>query len=481
MHDNWTDEGKPMPYDEDNAKDKWWNKSFCGGEDPFDRAIPKTKSFVTDLVYYTRGMETPTIFVVWSAIFLIASVVKREAWLKWYPNRMFANIYVLFVGPASSKKSTVLDDIGIPMLQNVTRYINSPAVKSAKSMNIIKNKTTPEAMLQAMLPSGKQDFVKDSEGNPLQDSNGQFYRYENTSEVSIVLSEMSVTVSKRSYAEGIIQLLLDLYSTHDEWSISTVGRGVQKLKKLCTNFVGALTPTSFQHSIPEAAIGDGFLSRNIIAYQKGYPRVRPIPGNVEGAPTEVELTKRLAWIAENSLGEYSFSTEGYNRYVEWYYKFKQRLNKSGDAASSQSRLDLHVLKTAFLLRLARYEDADAIIEYSDVEDAIQLVEATFEQGIELINELAYEGSNEVENRLLERIIEKKELQRGEILRNMKIPSDEANYAITNLHAAEKIEVLLDDVPQSGVTRKLREVYRVSPEYLEYIENSNNNGNGKGEH
>jgi len=460
MHDNWSDDGTPIPYDERKVENKWWNDVVCGGVDPFDSYIPDTRSFVTDLVYYTRGMETPTIFIVWSALYLIASVVKREAWLKWHPNRMFSNLYLMFVGPPSSKKSTVLDDIGLPLLQQLGRYMKDPNMKALKRMNVVKNKVTPEAMLEDMIPSNKAQFVKNADGSFAVDDKGEFVKYSPTSEVSIVLSELAVTISKRSYAEGMIQLLLDLYSPHDEWETKTVGKGSRKLKKLCTNFIGALTPSSFRDSIPEAAVGDGFLSRNIICYQQGYPRIRPIPEEVPGAPTETELGRRLAWIAENTLGEYSMDAKALAAYKQWYYAFKKRLAKAGDSATAQSRLDLHLLKTAFLLRVARYDATNNTITEQDVNDAAYLVQGTFEHSLGIVHEISHDGLALVERRVWDYLLSRTEASRKQLMRNLKVNSQQLDMVTKKLHAEEKLDVTLDEVPQSAPTNQPHEVYTV---------------------
>ena len=460
MHDNWSEDGAPIPYDERKVEDKWWNNATFGGEDPFDHHVPSTRNFLTDMVYYTRGMETPTIFVVWSAMFLISSVVKREAWLKWHPSRMFSNLYLMFVGPPSSKKSTVLDDIGLPLLQQVSKYMNDPVMKAFKNIKVVKNKITPEAMLEEMIPSPKPQMVRGSDGEFAKDSAGRYIRYKPTSEVSIVLSELAVTISKRSYAEGMIQLLLDLYSPHDEWTNKTKGAGERKLKKLCTNFIGALTPSSFRDSIPEAAIGDGFMSRNIIAYQPGYPRIRPVPFSVPGAPTEEELARRLAWIAENSLGEYEMSPKALQVYQDWYYKFKKRLTRLGDGATSQSRLDLHLLKAAFIFRLARYDSSNNIIEARDVEDAAHLIQGTFEQALGIVHEIAHEGAALHYRRVWDYILSKESVKRETIMRNLKLTAQQLDLAIQRLHDKEKIDVLLDGVPMPAPSKARNEVYIV---------------------
>jgi hypothetical protein len=430
----------PIPYDETQDPDPFWLREEYGGQDPFDKYLPSQKSFITDLVYATRGMETPTLYVVWSALFLLSTIIKREAWVQWYPDKFYCNLYVILVGPAGSKKSTVIDVIGIPILNRLQQHITDPMFKLVKNIRSVKNKITPEALLIDMMPVGENIVVKDANGHPIMLPDGSFATYQPTSEMALILSEMAVSISKRSYAEGIVQFLLDLYSCHDEWTYTTIARGRTKLEKLYTTFIAATTPNGFRDSIPEAASGDGFISRNIVAYQQGYPRIRPVPMEVKHAPDLEEMTRRAAWIAQNTIGEYSFSKGATKAYNKWYYKFKKDLDRAGENASIQSRLDSQVRKTAFLLRAARYDASDNVISEEDFWDAVRLVEGTYQSGVQIINELSMDGY--VRNvAVMENYLKKqREATRTVLMRNMKMKAADVTLAVEHLYQQGKINV-----------------------------------------
>ena len=71
----------PVPYDENAvpASRRAWVPDF------HDQLIPKRKGFISDFVFHTRGIMTPTLASIWSALFVLQSAIKREAWLQWYP------------------------------------------------------------------------------------------------------------------------------------------------------------------------------------------------------------------------------------------------------------------------------------------------------------------------------------------------------------------------------------------------------------
>ena len=429
----------PIPFDESKDPNPWWNDPEYGGVDPFDKFLPKNKSFITDFIYATRGIETPSLFCTWSALFLLSTVIKREAWIKWYPSKFYCNLFVIFVGPAASKKSTALDEFCLPMMERLKRHIKDPNMLAVKNLRYIKDKFTPEVMLQQMKPSSKPQYIKKN-GQPVQLDDGTYATYRETSECAIILSEMSVSMSKRSYAEGLVQLLLDLYTCKDEWTNQTLGRGEDKLEELFVSFLGATTTTGFRDTLPQSAVGDGFLSRNIVAYQPGYPRDRDWPEPIEHGPDFEELTRRLAWIAENTIGEYEFTAEANAAYRDWYRKFKARLRTAGDAASILSRLDGQVRKIAFLLRAARYDDNDNKVHAQDFHDAVRLVQGTYEGSVEILNELSIDGKQQIVNKVERYLKQQQEVNRRRLLRNLRVTADEANFAVNQLFQQGKVRI-----------------------------------------
>ena len=80
---------QPVPYDEDQDPDQFWER------DPSDGILPQTKGWMNDVVYYFRGREVAKLFMIWSSLFCIASAVKREAWINDADEQMFCNLYFL--------------------------------------------------------------------------------------------------------------------------------------------------------------------------------------------------------------------------------------------------------------------------------------------------------------------------------------------------------------------------------------------------
>lgn len=452
----------PVPYREEDDKNPFWE------EDLYDHAMPKQKGFLTDLVYMMRGMEVPTLFTLWSGLWLLSTVVKREAWLRWYPKPLFLNLYVILAGPAGSKKSVTIDDVGVPIMEQMQQYMNNANVRRMKSIAVVKDKMTPEAMLEAMLPNnkpGKASFMfVDDEGNPLLDKDGRQLRYKATSELGLVLSEMTSSIGKRSYTEGFVEILLDLYNPKERWEWRTKSDGLRVFQRTYLTLLAATTPTAFVESVPKVAAGDGFLSRCVIAYQQYSNRRFSIPRRVPAAPTEGELAKRLAWVADNTLGEYVLSEEAFALYDKWYSDHKDFIEENESESGIRGRMAINLLKVAVLLRAQRYEiEPVGEVTADDMADAIELLHVTYGLTAELIGEMGSEVRKDADKVL--RVIDKyQKLDRTTLLRKTHIKASELNQILDYLVQMGDITITNNGKRKSYPTSNGSEVYKVTELY-----------------
>jgi hypothetical protein len=464
----------PTPYREEDDVNRFWVR------DLYDNAIPKQKGFITDLIYHMRGMEVPTMFTIWSALWLLSTVVKREAWLKWYPRPLYPNLYIILAAPAGFKKSVTIDEIGLPIIEHMQKYIAQPNIRRMKSIHVVKDKMTPEALLDAMLPGnkkGKASFVLvDDNGDPITDKHNRPIRYKATSEIGIVLSEMTSSIGKRSYTEGFVEILLDLYNPKDSWEWRTKGDGLKKFSRTYLSLLAATTPSAFKESVPKVAAGDGFLSRCVVIYQNATNRRYSIPRPVEGAPSLEELSMRLAWITEHGLGEFSLSKEAFHMYDDWYKDHKDFIEEHDNESGLRGRMDINLLKVATLLRMQRYcEEPACVITEADMTDAINLVHITYGMSAELLGELGDDLRRDAERimRILDRY---KSLTRIELLRKSHIPADDFNQIIDYLSQIGEISISLEGKVKSYPGKNGNELYTVSKlRENEMYERKNYNG------
>ena len=334
----------PVPYDESQIKDKFWV------EEPFDKYLPK-KGFLTDFVLATRGIETPAHLCFWSAVWVLSSALKRDAFFKWFPDPLYPNFFIILVAPPRiCAKSTAVRQFGEKILMGFSKHYKDPKMKFVKEVNLLR-KATPEAMEVALAPV--ENVIIGSGTGAVKMSRG--------SQAAVVVSELAVFLGKQKYNEGLITKLIDLYDCKDDDSSSTISRKTINFKNIYFTLIGATTISGINESIPEAAMGGGFISRVILVHSPTPTRSYPEPRAVIGGPTRDELTKRLAWIANNAQGEYYFSEEAKKYYDKFYKKNRAALIKGDEASIDlKSRYDIHLRKLALILKAQRYEKGNEI-------------------------------------------------------------------------------------------------------------------------
>lgn len=427
----------PIPYDENEDPNPFWSR------DSYDSVLPSDKGFITDLVYFFRGTEVPTLYTIWSALVAISAVVKREAWISWHPDPLFTNLYVILVGTAGLTKKTTAMSFLTKQMKNLQKYIKDPVRRKTKKIRIIKNKMTPESIIEEMNHGQKEERITDDDGKLLKDDNGNPLKYYNHAETLMMLPELAVSVNKKQYAETMISNLLDMYDPHDTWEYTRATQEKIILKNLHTNFIGATTPDGFASTIPSEATGDGFISRCVIVYQEMSEREFRQPRKVEGAPTEEELTKRLAWIAENAYGEYDFSPEAGEYLDKWYHAHKMRLKSDPEIRSIRSRMDIIIMKVAALLKMQSYS-TNRIITLQDVQDAENLLDITYKYVPGLLGRISNRSGTfqNLLTRIGKYVKSRGTVSRKEMMQGMKIQASDLNPALEWLMETGEIRAWL---------------------------------------
>lgn len=424
----------PVPYEEEAiplSKRNWV-------ADYGDQVVPRGKGFITDFVYHTRGYMIPTLACIWSALFILSTAVKREAWFAWNPKSLFANLFLVIIGPAGrAKKTTAVAQIGLPLLRKFRAYIRNRNIYNMKEIRVVKDMATPEYLLDQMLPERKQTedfYLVDEDGVNLKGKDGKMILYRRTSEAAILASELSTFLSSRSYSESMSSLMLDLYDCHSDWDWGTLGRGKKTLRRMYTSFLAGTTIDGLRGSVPRAAKGDGFLSRTILVYVPSSKRQYPMPQKAVGAPTEEELAKRLAWVVEKTVGEFELSPDAMEEYKRWYYWFYQKMEDNPAIEGAISRMDVHLLKTALLIHASRYDALDRVIEMQDLMDAIRLIDATYASLPLLLSQLDEDEIIRVVSRVELLLRKNKRMSRTAILRTAKLKTDTLHLALEELAA-----------------------------------------------
>ncbi len=448
---------QPVAYDETKDPDIFWQP------DPCDDCLPKTKGFITDLVYAGRGKESPTLFTLWQSLFDISAAVKREAWLKEGDVKLFSNIYVLLTAPAGVVRKNTSIRSAIKLLDFLDLEIDDPNIAAMKMINPFRGKATEKGLVHAMLPGNHRGptthtFVN-PDGSEMVDAKGKPIKYKQTSELSLCLGELSVAVSKQAHMEGLLELFLMLYDNEDSLPYLTQERGVEELRSMCTSILAALTPTALKETLPTTIVGDGFLSRAILVFQDWSEREFHRQRSIENAPKRMDLRKRLAWIASNTFGEWDFTPEADRYLAEWYHEHRINLKFSGRYQGVMGRRDDLVKKLSCLIQWQQYDrSTNNKIELQSVVDAVYLMRRTFSESAPLYRMIFNNVGNDATLKA-ERYIQKmRKVSRIKLMQATHISAEDVNVAVYNLVQEGRVIVWRKEKAEADTSKQSGEEY-----------------------
>jgi len=416
--------------------------------DAADSILP-SPGFVTDFVNLGRGTETPTIFLVWGALWTLAAALNRNAWLEWYPKKLWPNLYVLFIAPAGLCKKSTPIDFGQALLEESDHYRPDSLTEFADSYRFVTTKASPSGVYMLLEPSEKI-FI----------SGSKILTAHRGSKLTMCISELATLLSKQQYMVGLVDDITNFYDCQDKGSVVTRERGVEDLENIYVTLAGAITPTGLEESIPAEALKGGLISRMILVYQDMPTKIYPRPLQLPGYPTISTVSKKLAWIAHNCRGEYHFTPEAEDAFADWYAEWKTRII-AGDLTlrEDEHRRDTILRKVAMLLRVAEYRPGTEIT-LTNFTEAKKILDYTLSLSSRM---LAGIGGNEFAKNLarVKAYIEKKKTVTRKQLINRyggQLPSAEITILLNQLLDQGAITGELDGKPILRASGSKKEIY-----------------------
>lgn len=390
----------PIPFDENDIETPDWSSEL------WDKNLPSL-GFIRDFVYYGRRIETPTKFACWTAVFVISSVLKRDTYLEWFPRRMYPNFFVFLVGPPRVCGKGTIMEVGEKLLDDYHSHFEDPELRELKRTNLLRSRATPEALSLVLAPEESYAYI-----------DKKVYRVDRGSQLALIIPELSTFLGKQKYNEGKIDLLTHLYDCKDKDDELTIGRKKTEFKNVYVTLLGGTTKDHLENSLPEQTFGGGFMSRVVIAYESKPTRCYPQTGKPKGSPDLDDLSYRLAWIAENARGGYTFSEEAQKAHIKWYYSFRDYLVKELNEKKMHTlhRMDVHLRKLSVIIRAQRYERGREIT-LKDYEEARRLLDSTLRSAHQSIEDVGETKDKKWFNRLVS-LVKEKPRSWNELLRSL---------------------------------------------------------------
>lgn len=306
-------------------------------------------SWINQLVYQHRELESPASFWFWSGLCAISAVVKDNVWLnRGGAYKLYPNIYVILHAKSGLKK-------GPPIA------LAQQLVKSVNSTNIITGRASIQAILKRL-----SEFKTQPGGNVIQKSVG-----------FICASELASSLVEDPAA---LSILTDLYDRHyraDDWE-SLLKVETFKLKDPTVSLLGGINDAHAEKFFTNQDIQGGFLARTFVVYEKSPNTINSLAQRMEVPPNIEELAKHLKELTKikGNFEEFSDESNTLTRvgkyYDDWYQDFCERRKGVEDETGTLNRFGDSVLKIAMLLALSRGTELKITLE--DMETAISMGE-----------------------------------------------------------------------------------------------------------
>lgn len=421
-------------------------------------------SFITDYINTSRGMEAPTSFMLWGAVWTLSTALARHAWIKWYPKALWPNMYILLVAPPGLCKKSTSFDVGQDLIPQALDLLPSNIDRFKKQPVFVTGKATSDGILSALAPETRI-FLDSKEGamGPRTVNRG--------SKAAFIINELTQLLNRQQYNVNLVTTLTNLYDCKDEDAELTRARGMEPLRHIYTTFIAATTPDNMRTSLPTEALGGGFISRVVTVYQDVPTKVYPIPMAFADYPQPADLVQKLAWIMHHARGEYELTREALELYSSEYYEWKRRISdRAASETSGETRFDVLLLKLAMLFRVAEYRSGNDITE-QNVKAALNVLNATLAGASPVTEDL---GMNEYTRWMnqLKRMIERTgSVQRYRAQRALSAKGcNVVNFdlILDQLAAEGRIVIMLGGSKLNRTQRSGDEIYELTPAELKRL-------------
>lgn len=210
---------------------------------------------------YAKYLPAPANFKRWGGLFLISAALSRKVWVTTDPTfpPLFANLFILLVGPPGCGKDIVIN--------KVAKLINSAneGMQQGSGFRIAGRSISAKGIIDLMAED-------DSCFSYRAKVNGKTGKVEFHS-VLVCVPELGTLLPV--YNTQLVSFLNELYNCNEMFEEQIRGRGTSSTVKITNPHLAMLMgtqPTTLSETFPEQAFRMGFFSRtNIVSTKKSKP------------------------------------------------------------------------------------------------------------------------------------------------------------------------------------------------------------------
>lgn len=293
--------------------------------------------WVKSYLVYTAESESPDEYHRWVAFSVIAGALRRKVFFNMSYFQLYANQYIVLVGPPGRCKKSTSMRIGRTLLGGV------PGIK------FTTDSVTRERLIQDLTQA-------------YSDGHSSMTAY--SSELATLLTSSGM---------DMVAFLTDIYDSPHEWSHQTKMGGMNKIKAPYLNLIAATTPDWISRAMPMDTVGIGLTSRVVFVYQDT-PRIKdPFPVlSQEQVKLQDYLVHDLNIIA-TLQGEFILSPGAKEFYTNWYKQHLAEPNPTKDKRLNGyfDRKPMHILKLGMVISAATKNDL--VLTEQDIDRSLEML------------------------------------------------------------------------------------------------------------
>ncbi len=318
--------------------------------------LVKPDTFIGKYMSYMAGLETPSSYDFWTAVWLTSLALGRGLTVSRPRIPVHMNWYIILCAESGlTRKSTAV---------NKATHVAHAYLKmiGGDDVTFIEDKTTPET-LEATLHLATREHGH--------------------AHCAISISELVRFLGRERYNMSMPGLLTDLYDCPDQRrSPGTLARGPSVIEKVYVSFLSASTPSWLAKSVNPNVVEGGFTSRVIFVHAERRKQQVAWPDEGEGeVSTPVELAAMMRRLNTNAMktcaahGGINLTEPALKWYKRWYNSRAE--HRDTFRATFEAREDEHVLRLAGVLAA---NDDGWMIEKFHLQAAVRVILEAKERG-----------------------------------------------------------------------------------------------------
>lgn len=299
-------------------------------------------SFISEYLEFTKELESPHSFFLWSSIACVAAALRFNVYLPYGPRKIFPNIYVLLLANSGiSRKSVPLG-------------ISADLLRATKATRVISGHTSIQAVLEEL---GNASGVMNQKGQ-IQNVGGACF-----------LSAEELAAFFVSDPEAMT-ILTDMYDYRPEYEYN-LKSAKHIIKDLCVSLLGASNETHLREVYTKRHVYGGLMGRTFFIRpdERRPPNslIETISMPINGHYNTDKLISLLKDIMKMS-GKFVIEDTAGAEYNNWYKKLHSEYQSKEDGTGVVSRIHTGVLKVA--MNLAAGYTCEPIIRKTHIEESI---------------------------------------------------------------------------------------------------------------